>query len=134
MITHSSVVSGTTVSGKGLAEVIQDAEARGATGAEVDKIEKQWLEEHPLCTFNEGEKIASCICFPLGTKVPSTTQPFKMRSQVLVLFLLLPRNQPDNIIWKQSMASRTVRLEISQPTFLGREYAGIGIVSLVAGR
>ena len=48
---------GTTVPGKGLAEVIQQAEARGATGAEVDKVEKEWLEEHPLCTFNQGEVV-----------------------------------------------------------------------------
>lgn len=47
-------IKGTTVPGKGLAEVIQEAEARGATGAEVDKIEKEWLEQHPLCTFNQA--------------------------------------------------------------------------------
>lgn len=45
---------GTTVQGKGLAEVIQEAEARGATSADVNKIEQEWLEQHPLCTFNEG--------------------------------------------------------------------------------
>ncbi|KAI0347990.1 isocitrate lyase [Trametopsis cervina] len=51
-------IRGTTVPGKGLAEVIQAAEARGATGAEVNKIEKEWLEEHPLCTFNEAVEAA----------------------------------------------------------------------------
>lgn len=45
---------GTTVPGKGLAESIQQAEARGATGPEIDNIEREWLESHPLITFNEG--------------------------------------------------------------------------------
>lgn len=45
-------IKGTTVPGKGLAEIIQEAEARGATAAEIDKIEAEWLAEHPLCTFN----------------------------------------------------------------------------------
>ncbi|KAI0803171.1 isocitrate lyase [Irpex lacteus] len=47
-------IRGTTVQGKGLAEVIQEAEARGATSADVNKIEQEWLEQHPLCTFNEA--------------------------------------------------------------------------------
>ena len=50
-----SVLRGTTVPGKGLAEVIQEAELRGATAAEIDKVEKDWLVEHPLCTFNQGD-------------------------------------------------------------------------------
>ena len=45
---------GTTVPGKGLAESIQQAEAAGATGPEIDALEKEWLEQHPLVTFNEG--------------------------------------------------------------------------------
>lgn len=52
--TADKTYRGTSVPGKGLAEVIQDAEARGATAAEVNKIEQDWLNEHPLCTFNEG--------------------------------------------------------------------------------
>ncbi|KAJ3521989.1 hypothetical protein NM688_g8940 [Phlebia brevispora] len=51
-------IRGTTVPGKGLAELIQEAEARGATAAEVDSIEKDWLETHPLMTFNEAVKQA----------------------------------------------------------------------------
>ena len=47
-------IKGTTVPGKGLAESIQEAEMRGATGAEIDNIEREWLEAHPLITFNEG--------------------------------------------------------------------------------
>ncbi|KAJ7150203.1 YPR006Cp-like protein, partial [Mycena filopes] len=35
---------------KGLAQVLSDAEARGATGAEVDALEQEWTTEHPLCT------------------------------------------------------------------------------------
>ena len=45
---------GTTAPGKGLAESIQEAEAAGATGPEIDALEKEWLEQHPLVTFNEG--------------------------------------------------------------------------------
>ncbi|KAI0690738.1 isocitrate lyase [Cytidiella melzeri] len=64
-------IRGTTVTGKGLAEVIQEAEARGASGADVNKIEQHWLEEHPLCTFNEAVERAiekSSILAP-GAKV-----------------------------------------------------------------
>ena len=52
---YSLNISQNKLRGKGLAEVIQAAEARGATGAEVDRVEKEWLEAHPLCTFNEGK-------------------------------------------------------------------------------
>ncbi|GJE86218.1 isocitrate lyase and phosphorylmutase [Phanerochaete sordida] len=47
-------IRGTTVPGRGLAEVIQEAEATGASNAEVDKLETEWLASHPLCTFNEA--------------------------------------------------------------------------------
>ena len=47
--------------GKGLAESIQEAEARGASGSEIDTIEREWLEAHPLITFNEGPfSVFSC--------------------------------------------------------------------------
>ena len=45
---------GTTEPGRCLAETIQEAEARGASAAEIDAIETEWLELHPLMTFNEG--------------------------------------------------------------------------------
>ncbi|KII94004.1 hypothetical protein PLICRDRAFT_49993 [Plicaturopsis crispa FD-325 SS-3] len=48
-------VLGTTVKGaKALADVLAEAEASGATGAEVDDLEKQWSDTHELCTFNEA--------------------------------------------------------------------------------
>ena len=48
-------IKGVTNPVRPLAEVIAKAEAEGKTGAEVDKIEAEWLEQNPLCTFNEGE-------------------------------------------------------------------------------
>ncbi|KDQ63048.1 hypothetical protein JAAARDRAFT_29050 [Jaapia argillacea MUCL 33604] len=39
---------------KGLADAIAAAEARGASGPEVDKVEKEWMEANPLCTFHEA--------------------------------------------------------------------------------
>jgi len=34
--------------------VLAEAEARGASGAEVDALEQQWTEENPLCTFEQA--------------------------------------------------------------------------------
>ena len=48
---------GTTRMGKSLAEVLAHAEAQGKTGAEVDKVEKEWSESHQLCTFDQGQWI-----------------------------------------------------------------------------
>ncbi|EPQ60103.1 isocitrate lyase and phosphorylmutase [Gloeophyllum trabeum ATCC 11539] len=39
---------------KGLADVIAEAEMRGASGKEVDKVEKEWMDSHPLVTFGQG--------------------------------------------------------------------------------
>jgi len=50
---HEFIV-GTVTKGDPLAQVFADAEARGATGAEVDALEKQWMESHEMCTFNQG--------------------------------------------------------------------------------
>ena len=51
-------IKGTTVPGKPLAEVIAEAEMDGKSGPEIDAIEKEWLEAHPMCTFNEAVKAA----------------------------------------------------------------------------
>jgi len=51
---HEFIVGTTTKSPTPLAQVLAEAEAKGATGAEVDSLEKKWLKEHELCTFNEG--------------------------------------------------------------------------------
>jgi isocitrate lyase len=37
-----------------LAETIALAEARGASGKEVDAIEAEWTATHKLCTFDDG--------------------------------------------------------------------------------
>jgi isocitrate lyase len=49
-------ILGTTVDGSALAEVLDDAEAKGLNGPEVDKLEKNWLDTHPLVTFDEAVK------------------------------------------------------------------------------
>ncbi|KAF7347411.1 Isocitrate lyase [Mycena venus] len=55
---HEFILGTTSKVSKGLAQVLSDAEARGATGAEVDALEQQWTEEHPLCTFNQAVEAA----------------------------------------------------------------------------
>jgi len=47
-------ILGTTVQGTPLAEVLDDAEAKGLSGPAVDKLEKEWMESHPLVTFNQA--------------------------------------------------------------------------------
>jgi isocitrate lyase len=49
-------VLGTTIDGSALAEVLDDAEAKGLNGPEVDKLEKDWLDTHPLVSFDEAVK------------------------------------------------------------------------------
>ncbi|KAG8890926.1 hypothetical protein FRB98_002946 [Tulasnella sp. 332] len=44
--------------GKGLAEILAEAEQRGASGAEVDKLEAAWMAEHQLSTFEEAVESA----------------------------------------------------------------------------
>jgi isocitrate lyase len=55
---HEFILGTTSQVSKGLAQVLSDAEARGATGAEVDALEQQWTEEHPLCTFDQAVEAA----------------------------------------------------------------------------
>ena len=38
-----------------LAETIQEMEAGGASGAEIDEFEAVWVKNHRLVTFDEGE-------------------------------------------------------------------------------
>lgn len=47
-------ILGTTTATKALSEVLAEAEATGATGPEIDALEKNWTDGHYLCTFNEG--------------------------------------------------------------------------------
>jgi isocitrate lyase len=55
-VADQEFIVGTTTRGtKSLAQVLSDAEARGAAGAEVDQLEQDWTESHTMCTFNQGE-------------------------------------------------------------------------------
>ena len=47
-------IRGVTAPDRALAEVIAKAEAEDRSGAEIDKIEAEWLARNPLCTFGEG--------------------------------------------------------------------------------
>ncbi|KAM5536028.1 hypothetical protein V8D89_010286 [Ganoderma adspersum] len=47
-------IKGVSAPDRALAEVITKAEAEGRSGAEIDKIEEDWLARNPLCTFNEA--------------------------------------------------------------------------------
>ena len=38
-----------------LAETLQSMELKGASGAKIDQYEAQWVKEHKLVTFDEGE-------------------------------------------------------------------------------
>lgn len=40
---------------KPLSQILAEAEAQGATGAQIDALEKEWTDDHKLCTFHEGE-------------------------------------------------------------------------------
>jgi isocitrate lyase len=47
-------ILGTTKEGTPLAEVLDDAEARGLNGSAVDTLEKEWMDVHPLSTFGQA--------------------------------------------------------------------------------
>ncbi|KIM47564.1 hypothetical protein M413DRAFT_439235 [Hebeloma cylindrosporum] len=51
---HEFIVGTTTKSTAPLAQVLAEAEASGATGAEVDRLEKEWTDSHHMCTFNQA--------------------------------------------------------------------------------
>ena len=46
-----------------LAQALAEAEARGASGAEIDRLELEWTEANHLCTFNEGG-VPRCFSTP----------------------------------------------------------------------
>lgn len=56
---HEFIVGTITKDGTSLAQVLAEAEAKGATGAEIDLLEQEWTESHHMCTFNEGTLILS---------------------------------------------------------------------------
>ncbi|KAI1794047.1 isocitrate lyase and phosphorylmutase [Ganoderma leucocontextum] len=47
-------IKGVSAPDRALAEVIAKAEAEGRSGAEIDKIEAEWLARNPLCTFGQA--------------------------------------------------------------------------------
>jgi hypothetical protein len=58
---------------KPLAVLIAEAEAQGATGSDIDQLEKEWMEEHTLCTFHEGEStfMAAFVLSPIRPHSPA---------------------------------------------------------------
>lgn len=59
---HPFILGVTNRSSKGLAETIAEAEMRGASGAVVDEIEKKWMSEHKLVTFDQGKVSSFSDC------------------------------------------------------------------------
>ncbi|KAI0830821.1 isocitrate lyase [Trametes gibbosa] len=47
-------IKGVSAPDRALAEAIAAAEAQGKSGADIDRIEEDWLARNPLCTFNEA--------------------------------------------------------------------------------
>ncbi|KAI0756489.1 isocitrate lyase and phosphorylmutase [Daedaleopsis nitida] len=47
-------IKGVSSPDRALAEVIAAAEAEGKSGAEIDRIEAEWLARNPLCTFGQA--------------------------------------------------------------------------------
>lgn len=55
MSDHKFIKGVTTPSSKSLAQVLQEAEAAGKSGKEIDGVEAAWMASHELVTFDEGE-------------------------------------------------------------------------------
>lgn len=47
-------ILGTINPGKALADLLSEAEQRGASGTEIDSLEGKWMSKNELMTFNEG--------------------------------------------------------------------------------
>lgn len=56
-INDHEFIIGTTTPGTPLADEIAEAEMQGATAAELETIEKKWIREHKMCTFNQGKHV-----------------------------------------------------------------------------
>ncbi|KAK7058593.1 mitochondrial 2-methylisocitrate lyase [Paramarasmius palmivorus] len=57
-IADQEFILGTTTPGKPLAQILAEAEMRGASGPEIDRLEKEWTEQHHLVTFNQAVEAA----------------------------------------------------------------------------
>ena len=55
MSDHEFIKGVTTPASKSLAQVLQEAEATGKSGKEINLIEAAWVASHELVTFNEGK-------------------------------------------------------------------------------
>ena len=53
-------ILGVTEDVEPLAETLQDMQLKGASGSEIDTYEAQWVEQHKLVTFDEGEHAIRC--------------------------------------------------------------------------
>jgi len=62
---HEFIVGTITKGSRPLAQVLAEAEAKGATGAEVDRLEREWTESHEMCTFNQGKLSRTLFLFAL---------------------------------------------------------------------
>ncbi|TEB38633.1 isocitrate lyase [Coprinellus micaceus] len=51
---HEFILGTTKTDSQPLAQVIAEAEVTGATGGEIDALERQWIDQHPLCTFDQA--------------------------------------------------------------------------------
>ncbi|KAF5384915.1 hypothetical protein D9615_001129 [Tricholomella constricta] len=51
---HEHILGTTKRGTDSLAQILSDAEARGATGAEVDQLEKDWTASHEMMTFDQA--------------------------------------------------------------------------------
>lgn len=51
---HAHILGTTKQSTLSLAHVLSNAEARGASAAETDTVEREWTTEHVLVTFDQG--------------------------------------------------------------------------------
>lgn len=56
---HEFILGTTTRGVQSLAQVLSDAEIRGASGADVDQLEQQWTASHEMCTFDQGLNMSS---------------------------------------------------------------------------
>ena len=54
MADHEFIKGTTTPASKSLSQVLQEAEAAGKSGKDIDHLETAWMASHELITFNEG--------------------------------------------------------------------------------
>lgn len=72
-------ILGTTVEDSPLSEVLDDGEMKGLSGPAIDKLEKEWLDSHPLTTYNEAVEAAIFSSPDIGNK-PIALEEFRRLS------------------------------------------------------